>query len=147
LRRYIIDASVVAKWHFQEDLSERAAALLLLARAGECEIAAPDLVVYEFGSIVLKKLRAGLVTFEDGADILSRLPLAPLGLLPAVEVIPSALELAEATGATFYDAVYLATAAATGATLVTADRELVEQVKPTALADSVLNLAQLEPDI
>jgi len=147
LRRYVLDASVIAKWHFREEFGDLAYSLLVSARAGKCQIVAPDLVLYEFASIVSKKLRAGMISAEDGQDILLKFPLAPLGLLPAVDFAPSALEAARETGATYYDSVYLAVARATKATLVTADRELVAQVRSTPLAKSVLSLADLGSDL
>lgn len=145
MTRYVLDASVVAKWHFLEPLSEQASQLLQRSNSEETELLAPDLILYEFGSVVLKKLLASQVSLEDAGTLLDRFPLAPLRLLSAPDIAATALTLAHLTGASFYDAVYLATAQAAQGTLITADEEFASQVRSTGLADLVCTLAEWSP--
>jgi predicted nucleic acid-binding protein len=168
--RYVIDASVLAKCYFPEHMSDLAVGLFSQARSGDCVLMAPDLVLYELGSVVLKKLRNGLVLLEDATAVLQDLRaiplperqshsitllgtpsspafrgwlLIPLSLMPAYELAVLALTISQATLVTFYDAVYLAGAQAADARLVTADEELVRQARRTAFGDLVLGLPEI----
>lgn len=140
MTRYVVDASVAAKWYFPEESSSLALALLLEAKHKRVLLSAPDLVIYELGGVVLKKLRAGLVTRQDADLLLARFPRSPLALTPASDIAEVTLAVAEIAGISFYDAAYLATAQRAGCSLVTADQGLIAQVRDTPFRDSVLAL-------
>lgn len=83
---------------------------------------APTLLRYEVGSVCVKKIRR-----HPGrrADLLAALDLVERMDLQEVEVPPvEAVDLAERTGLTLYDAAYLWLARSLGAALVTLDTRL-----------------------
>lgn len=135
---YVLDASVIIKWFVEEVDSLRARTFFERLRAGNIAVAAPDILLYELPNILLRKRgmeaseakRAVHLLLETDIDII---PLeAPL--------VFEAIDLAGATGASLYDASYLALAARENATLVTADRKLLalagEAADVRLLADS-----------
>lgn len=118
---YVVDANVVAKWFVPEPLSEECSRLL----DERHELAAPDLLWPELGSVLWKKTRAGELRRGEASRILRALDAVPLTLFPSRSVLEGALEIALATSRSVYDSVYLALAVALGCPLVTADERLV----------------------
>ena len=145
MRRCVVDASVAAKWHFPEELSENAAVLLSRQEAGELEIYAPDLILYEFGSVVLKKSRAGHVSSDDAQTILEEFVASRPRLVSAAETVALALRFAETARASFYDSTYLAAAELVGGALVTADQRFVALTAGTPFAKVVQLLSEVQP--
>jgi predicted nucleic acid-binding protein len=143
VRLYVVDASVAAKWYFPEESSDRAATLLERAGAGAVGLIAPDLLLYEMGSVALKKMRTHQAKLDDAEAMLSALAAFRVQLVPSASFVPLALGLAAASGASFYDAVYLVTARESGGTLVTNDRRLVAQARGCGMAGHVITLAEL----
>jgi len=145
-RRCVVDASVAAKWHFPETLSERAAALLDRQDAGALEIYAPELILYEFGSVVAKKLQAGQVVLTDAEAVLREFASSPPRLVPATEALPLALRFTQMVHASFYDSTYLAAAELVEGTLVTADERLASLTVGTLFGEVVRLLSEADPD-
>ena len=113
----VVEASAIAALLFGEPAGDQVAKAL---RTGP--LLAPTLLRYEVASVCLKKIgrhparRAALLA---ALDLLARMD------LQEVEVPPvDAVELAERTGLTIYDAAYLCLARAVGAALVTLDTRL-----------------------
>lgn len=71
---YVVDANVVAKWFVPERLSEEAVRLL----DERHELASPDLLWPELGSVLWKKARAGQLTGREAARILRALDQFPV---------------------------------------------------------------------
>lgn len=117
--RWVVDASVAAKWVIPETDSGTAIALL-----GD-ELIAPDLIYPEFANILWKKhARREMDTsaVESATRWLLHVPFevhASSGLLLA------AVDLSIRLQHPAYDCFYLALARANGCSLVTADRRLV----------------------
>jgi predicted nucleic acid-binding protein len=134
LSLYVVDASVVAKWFVPERLSEEAVRLLDDGH----ELASPDLLWPELGSVLWKKTRAGQLTRQEAARIVQALDQFPLTVFPSRLVLEAALEIALGTGRSVYDSVYVALAVALECPLVTADERLVNALATGSLASYVL---------
>jgi predicted nucleic acid-binding protein len=134
MKRYVVDASVAAKWYFREEHSERADALL----EQESEILAPGLLAVEIASLVWKRARRGEITEAAADRIVAALREVPLEIRPTAELVTAALPLALHRGLTLYDAFYTALAVKSGCPLVTADRKLYDVLRGGHLADHAL---------
>lgn len=142
MTRFVVDASVVAKWLFPEPMSDIAAPLLIRAREGELDLVAPRLLVYEYGSLILKKLRNGLASSDDAALAVERFPALPVRLVSDGGEATEALRIAETAVVSFYDAAYVALADLLRSALLTADGELVRRVRQAGMAHLVLPLSE-----
>ena len=135
---YVVDANVVAKWFVPERLSEEAVRLL----DERHELASPDLLWPELGSVLWKKARAGQLTRQETARIVQALNRFPVTVFPSRLVLDGALEIALETGRSVYDSVYVALAVALECRLVTADERLVNALAGGSLASHVLWLGR-----
>jgi predicted nucleic acid-binding protein len=140
IKRYVIDASVAAKWYFQEELSDRADALL----EQESEILAPGLLAVEIATLVWKRARRGEITEAVGDRIVAALREVPFQIRPTVELVTAALPLALHRGLTLHDAFYVALAVKSGSPLVTADRKLYDVLRGGPLAEHVMWLGDFQ---
>ncbi|HKH43038.1 MAG TPA: type II toxin-antitoxin system VapC family toxin [Thermoanaerobaculia bacterium] len=134
IKRYVVDASVAAKWYFREEHSDRADILL----AQENEILAPGLLVVEIATLVSKRARRGEISEILADRIVAALRQVPLELRPTAELVTAALPLALHRGLTLHDAFYAALAVKSGCPLVTADRKLYDLLRGGPLADHAL---------
>lgn len=123
MTRLVVDASVAIKWYVPEVHSE-AAARILDALPGGVRLEVPDLFFPECGNILWKKVRVGEIGRAAAAQIAATLLGVPKTAHPTEPLLPSALDIALATGQTVYDSVYLALAALLECPLVTADERL-----------------------
>jgi predicted nucleic acid-binding protein len=127
VKTLVVDASVGAKWLLPsagEPLADEAEALLALYARGELRLLAPDLFWAEIGNVVWKAVVRGRMAAHDAeAGIESALQFA-FPLLPAAELLPSALAIAIGYGRSVYDCLYVAAALSARADLVTADEKL-----------------------
>lgn len=119
MKRYVIDASVAAKWFFEEEHSSVARALL----TGEVQHVAPDFILTEIASTGVKRVRRGEAGTDDVREASTRLP-AMLFLHPTPPLVPGALELALLFDRSVYDSLYVCLASLLNCQLVTADRRL-----------------------
>jgi predicted nucleic acid-binding protein len=133
---YVVDSSVVVKWFTPEVLSAEANR----ARAGGNPLHAPGFLDVEVAAIAWKKVRKGVITRADADFILTELPLLGVTRHPTRPLVPPAFDLADRTGRTVYDCLYLALAAQLGGVMVTADEKLVNSLTGTPWAASILRL-------
>jgi len=134
LRRYVVDASVAAKWYFPEPLSERADALL----EQRSEILAPDVLLIEIAQLAWKRARRGEIGEANADRIVAELRKVPFELKPTADLVTAALPLALHRGFTLTDAFYIALAVQAGCPLVTADRRLYDALRAGSLAENAL---------
>lgn len=124
----IIDASVVLKGFFPDEVGHTHALALMRAYAQE-EIAllAPTLLPYEVTNAVLQAVRRNRISLEKGQEIVAVFQELSI---PTVEVPwQRALVLARAYDRSAYDGAYLALAEERSDQLVTADLRLYNAVK------------------
>ena len=120
----VVDASVAAKWIMQESNSDRA-----LALRSEGPLIAPSLIGTEIGNALWKAVIRGEFRKADASAGLK----SALGLLD--NIVPNeklnirALEIAMTLKHAIYDCFYLALAENEDATLVSADRRLLDGAK------------------
>ena len=120
--RITVDASVVVKWFFREQLSDEARLLL----SGRFDLHAPGLLLAEVANTIWKKARrsAGAVDARSRLDELAELPQI-VSLHHDDGLVVRAAHLGLALDHPVYDCLYLACGEATDSLVVTADRTLV----------------------
>ena len=128
MKRFVVDASVGAKWaspELIEPLADRANQFLRDYMAGAVEIVVPDLFWLEIGNVLWKAARRGMLTPALAQRALEVMINRGFPTLPSRAVLPEALTIAVDFGRSVYDSTYVALAAATGSQLLTADERLV----------------------
>lgn len=138
MNRFVVDASVVAKWL----ISEPDTADALSLRGAEALIA-PDLIVAECANILWKAAKRGELPGAQallGAELLEH---ADLDLRPMGALVRAATGLAIDLDHPAYDCFYLALAVAEDCPFVTADVKLARKVAQGRRPDIVtLSLAE-----
>jgi len=129
MKKIIVDASVAAKWFFPEDDSAKALSLL----NGKHELMAPDLLYSEFGNIVWKIHRRGVVEAGDALEIVSQFQMLPIDIHPTERLLPMALEIAIASDRTVYDSMYLALGVLLETPVITADMKFYKGITDAKL--------------
>lgn len=122
MTRYVVDASVAIKWYVPE--IHTGAALRLLGDGSR--LLAPDLLLPEFGNILWKKVRRGEMDEEAARATLQAFSRVPMSVHPSSSLLEGAFDIAQTTGTTVYDSLYVALAAVEGCPLATADRKLFD---------------------
>ena len=123
---FVVDASVAAKWVFEEVHTQQAHRLL----EGSNDLHAPDFLLIEFDNIVCKRIRRGKISEDEGREARALLRRFPIEHHASLELLDHAFKVANQTRRSLYDCLYVALAEFLGDRLVTADRRLYE-----ALAD------------
>jgi predicted nucleic acid-binding protein len=121
---YVVDASVAAKWFTEEEHAETAMTLL----DGNHQLHAPDFFMLEMDSIVCKWIRRGIITEAEGNEVRSTLSQLPMQKHSFKTLQESAYLMANRTGSTIYDCLYVVLAALLKGRLVTADRQLYNSI-------------------
>jgi predicted nucleic acid-binding protein len=125
--RYVLDASVAAKWFNNENLTDKAVQLRNAFVQGRAELVAPEQLLYEVGNSVWKNraLAAGdaALAIKDLLD----LELEIVHMTP--ELASDAMKAARAHSITFYDAVYVVLANHLGVPLISADSVTLSKSK------------------
>jgi predicted nucleic acid-binding protein len=119
---YVVDASVAAKWFTEEEYAQTALTLL----SGNHRLHAPDFFMLEMDNIVCKWIRRGIITEAEGNEVRSTLSQLPIQKHSFKTLQESAYLMANRTGSTVYDCLYVVLAALLKGKLVTADRQLNE---------------------
>jgi predicted nucleic acid-binding protein len=144
--RYVIDASVGASWLFAEPGSQAALALLARSAAGAAALSAPDVFVAEVTNVIWKRARLlNEISDERAREALVFLAGALPNLISSRNLASQAIELAMALRLPVYDCLYAALALREGATLVSADRQLVRTLGP--VTDRVVHIQALQLDV
>jgi predicted nucleic acid-binding protein len=131
LNRFVLDASVAAKWVLPEQgetLSREAVLLLTRFAGGEVEFAVPDLFWPEVGNILWKCVRTGRIGEASALEGLARLQALRIPSYPSEPLLVDAATIAFAFDRTVYDSIYVALAVLLGRRLVTADERLANAV-------------------
>jgi len=132
VRRYVLDASVAAKWFLSaadETLTEEALHLLHLYLEAEVQFFVPDLFFAELANIFWKAERLGRCDSQTTDAALTELIERNLPTFPSAPRLKQAAGIARTFGRTVYDSLYLALAQELNATFVSADARLVNSVR------------------
>jgi len=122
---FIVDASVAAKWFIEEEHSE--AALSVLKEKNRLH--APDFLLLEMDSIICKWTRRGVVTAEEALELRNALRRYPIQHHSFTSFLDPAFAIANHTGQSIYDCLYVALAALLKGRMVTADRRLYDGLR------------------
>ena len=137
----VVDASVLIKFFIPEILSEKTEQLSARVNQGDLTLLAPDLIFAEAGDIIWKKHRLNELTRSEAEEITEAIVSLPLKIEASKALLPLAMDVGLAYGITVYDAIYVSLAKIHEATLVTADKKLVEIVGKTDFKKHVAWLA------
>lgn len=129
-RRYVVDASVIAKWLLPEADVAPADRLRDLAVGGECRLLAPDLWRIEIANALWARTRRGANRLHetDAADALAVVSRMPVVTVASEELLALAFDVALDASITVYDALYAALSLRERAPLVTADLRLRDRL-------------------
>ena len=133
----VVDSSVAVKWFVPEIGSESAAALLDPA----IQLAAPDLLHSEAGTVLWKKVERGELTRAEAREVVKGLGRVPIAVTPSGQLVEAALEIAMVHRRTVYDCLYVALAVALDCAFVTADERLVAALAGSPFGSHVRPLA------
>lgn len=123
----VTDASVAIKWFVPEIHADAARRLL---REG-MTLLAPDLIWAEVANALWRKWRDKELPDEAVQGILSDFRRYPLQIHSSESIYDVAWPIAQGSGRTFYDSLYLALAMSNGCLLVTADLRFFNAIQDT----------------
>ena len=122
----ILDASVVIKWFFPEEGSDKADLYLEKLKKRKITIIVPELLFYEVGNTLLSKK----VQADDSDKIAKQLLALPFEKKQMDSTyFKKIIHNAGTFGLTFYDAAYITLLQNQNCGFVTADRKLFEKVR------------------
>lgn len=136
--KYVLDASVVIKWFVKEEDSEVAIELLNEYNEGKCEIAVPDLLIYEVANVLRYNPR---FSHADTLRCIQSIHNLDLDIVDLTEIIVEfALRISYERKISFYDALYVAVAREIGYEFITADENLYGMVTNLPFVSLLKNL-------
>jgi predicted nucleic acid-binding protein len=141
---FVVDASVVVKWFVPEIRSDAARRLLVLPH----EYVAPDLLFAETANTIWKKTRRGDLTAEEGRQLVADIRQIAVETVSCRALAEDAQALANVTGRTVYDSMYVALAVRLSTRLITADERLEAALKKIpAMAGHIQLVQTFERDV
>ena len=135
---FVVDASVVVKWFVPEIHSDAARRLLTLHH----EYFAPDLLFAETANTIWKKIRRGELPAEHGRQLVDDIGRVAVEMIPCRMLAVDAHELANSTGRTVYDLMYLALAIRLKTIMLTADERLEAALTAFPMTRAHIQLVQ-----
>lgn len=134
----VVDASVVVKWFVPEIHSDAARRLLALPH----EYVAPDLLFAETANTIWKKIRRKELTAEEGQQLVADIGRIAVEAVSCRALAEDAHVLANATGRTVYDSMYVALAVRLGTRSITADDRLEAALRNVPAVAGHIQLVQ-----
>jgi predicted nucleic acid-binding protein len=138
--RLVVDASVAAKWFFEEEYAAQARRLL----APTEQLHAPAFMPVEMTNIAWKKVQRAQFGANLASDFPARLRDLRLTLHSDIALLDDAMAIALRFSRSVYDSLYIALALREDCPLVTADRRLFNAMQP-AFPESLLWVGDLPP--
>jgi predicted nucleic acid-binding protein len=135
---FVLDASVVVKWFLPEIHSDVARRLLVLPH----EYVAPDLLFAETANTIWKKIRREELTAEEGQQLVADIGRIAVDTVSCRALAGDAHALANATGRTVYDSMYVALAVRLKTRSITADNRLEAALKKIPAVAGHIQLVQ-----
>ncbi len=139
--RYVLDASVAAKWftrHSEPD-RQKAVALRALHQSGQTTLVVPEFALLEILNAIRYSDRAEEADATEALELLAKLRIEVVSL--DWDLLRKATAIAWAYRVALYDAAYVALAERVGFPLLTADDVMVKKLKGHSI---VVRLADLE---
>lgn len=136
---FVVDASVVVKWFVPEIHNEAAHRLLILPH----QYFAPDLLFAETANTIWKKIRRGELEPDEGQHMVADIGRIAVETISCRALAEDAHALANATGTTVYDALYVALAVRLETRLITADDRLEAAIRRTPALAGHVQLVQM----
>ncbi len=127
MRRYVVDASVAAKWVLpakSETLTREALELLRNYAQGQIGFIVPDLFWAEFANILWKAVRQRRWSKAAAESAIATLKERNIPTIPSYDLVEEAFALASTYDRTVYDGIYVALALRAKAPVITADERL-----------------------
>jgi predicted nucleic acid-binding protein len=126
-----LDSSVLIPYLTPEDNSDKAEVLILGAISASLRMVAPCFAWAEVGSVLLKKVRRGLLTREESLACFKDFQQLPVEFIDHLDLRAKAWAIATQHDlTTLYDAAFLACSEHCGAEFWTADQVLVNSLSP-----------------
>lgn len=127
--KFVVDASVVAKWFNNEVLTDRALQVRMAFIEGRTELCAPEHLLYEVGNSIWKnRVFTASECVQAIGDLVSMdIELARLDTGAAARTMKSARDLS----ISYYDALYFQLSLDRGLPLLSADEKLISKTKNT----------------
>jgi len=139
---YVVDARVVVKWFVPEIHSDKARRLLGAAH----EYLAPHLLFAATANTIWKKIRRKELTAEEGQRLVANIGGIAVETVSCRALAGDAHVLANVTGRTVYDCLYVALAARLNTRSITADDRLEAALRTfPALARYIQLLQTFDP--
>lgn len=132
-RALCLDTSVLIQYLVPEEFQPQAEALVLEAVEASVRLVAPAFAWTEIGSVLRKKIRAGLLSPEEGSGCFADFCQLPIDYIDTAQIKARAWEIAsQYQMPTLYDAVFLACAESVvgDCQFWTADKTLLNQLAP-----------------
>ena len=132
----VLDASVAAAWLLPDEASEASRRVYVRTRRGSLVLHAPELWLWECGSIIASGVKRRRLTPEDALltwSVLDAIRVRVELAAPAPAQLRAALVLGLDHGVSLYDAAYLWLAKSLSLPLLTIDRALARAAKAAAV--------------
>jgi len=124
----VVDASVVAKWFLPEADKDKAEKILREFLDGKVQLAAPDLLVAEFGNLLWKRsVKLGDISTAQADQMYGDFLALRVPLRHSADIAATALTLATKGDHPIYDMLYIVLAEESACEFVTADKKLVNK--------------------
>ena len=140
MKTYVVDACVAVKWFVPEKFSQEAVILL----NGSYRLLAPDYLLLEAGNVFWKKIRFNEISLDVGQQALSALQNSPVQLVDSQRLLQLAFDLANHSGRSIYDCLYLVLALHEKCAMVTSDEKFFNALQNTEWAVSLTWIEDLE---
>jgi predicted nucleic acid-binding protein len=135
---FVVDASVVVKWFTPEVHSDASRRLLVLPH----DYVVPDLLFAEAANAIWKKIRREELTPEEGRQLVADIGQIAVETVSCRALAEDAQALANATGRTVYDSMYVALAVRLNTRAITADDRLEAALKKIPAVAGHIQLVQ-----
>jgi predicted nucleic acid-binding protein len=123
----VLDTSVIAKWFFNEEGTDRAEVLLTDLLEGSVRVQVPSSMFYELANVVWTR-RSKSFGEQQARMVWAEVVTFPLSVTDWSELLPEALAFAMQHDVTVYDAAFVVLARQLGGELVTADGVLWNKI-------------------
>ena len=124
MNHYVVDASVAAKWFFEETHTREAVSLLHPRNF----LYAPDFFLIEMDNLLCKRIRRRELNEKESEAVRTALRVFPVQYYPFSDLMDPAYRIAIKTNRSLYDCLYIALAILHKNQMVTADRKLYESM-------------------